>query len=678
MSGAAPGTWRHAAGDFAGWSRANHLGWVAGGWAVLLALVALAHRADVTLAAAAATYLLLAVYALQLVAGDTAQPSLGHAAFLAVGAYLAAFLRLHAGVDGLVAAAVSAVAGGVLGWLLGRGVTRLRPAFLALLTWSLGWAVFLALGAFPEATGGAAGIPLRSAMRIRWEILGVDVVVGDAGHLVLGTLLLALGLLLYRAALTSVVGRGWAALRDSHSLAASLGHDVAATRRNVFALSAGVACLAGALAAQLVEVVDPTRYDPLQSLNLLAAVLVGAPLGFFGPVVGAALVSGAPLVVGEVAATAGAPTGSVRELTATALTVAALVLSARLRRGTDPTRAPRRPGAAAPEAPPDPGTAARRKGAAAAARGGPVVLLGRGLRVDFDGLRALDGVDIAIRAGAIHGLIGPNGSGKSTLLRCLAGRHQGSGTVSLAGQPVDSLPEFRRVRAGVAGTFQRTAVMPSLLAWEHVEVGLRLRYRHASPLQAVLRTPAYRDEAAAGRARAVEVLATFGLEEYADRLPGTLPAGRQRLLQIATAAATAPRVLLLDEPSAGMDVGETAVLARALSGLAAGGTGILLIEHNMSFLGGLTSEVTVLDGGRVLFEGTPARAARNPAVRRAYLGAGAGSLVSPAAAPAPRSVPRPRARPAHDQHAGGGHGEGDDDRLTAHRRRRGRRDPGGA
>jgi branched-chain amino acid transport system ATP-binding protein len=266
----------------------------------------------------------------------------------------------------------------------------------------------------------------------------------------------------------------------------------------------------------------------------------------------------------------------------------------------------------------------------------------RGIVLDFDGVRALGGVDLAVSSGAVHGLIGPNGSGKSTLLRCLAGTLvPDAGSVRLDGRDLGPLSEARRVAAGVVRTFQRTAVMPHLRVAEHVEVGLRLRHRHAGWAQALLRTPAYRREVDAAADTRDELLRTFGLAEHAQDLPDTLSGGRRRLLQMATAVATGPAVVLLDEPSAGMSPDEIELLRAALEHLVGAGVAILVIEHNMRFLARVAGTVTVLDGGVRVAEGTPAEVARDPVVRRAYLGAGRVS-----AAPRPRPRWRRRTTPA--------------------------------
>lgn len=604
------GVWRQSFSDLRAWALADHVPWLGAAWLVLVVGILAAGNPALTSTAAQATYLLIALYALQWLVHDTGQPSLGHAAFLAVGAYATAGLRLRFGMDPALATLIAVIAAGACGWILGWGATRLRPAILALMTWAFGWTVFVAIGAFPEVTGGVAGLPLLGPLSVRIDLLGVLTRFDAAGHLVLGTVLLALVLVMYRSAQMSVIGRGWAALRDGTSLATSLGYDVPSIRRRTFALAAMTAGLAGSLGAQLLQLVDPTLYSPVRSLDLFVAVLVGAPLGFLGPVAGAAVISGLPYLVDRGFEAAGLPLGAGRELTAAALVVVALAASVTFQR-----RRRRQPGTA-PAAAPRP-----RPAAPVSVRSGSALLEARGMELRFGAVAALAGATLTVRAGEVHGLVGPNGSGKSTLLRCIAGTlRQDTGNVTLSGTSVDHLGEAGRVAAGIARTFQRTAVMPHLDLVAHIEVGVRERRRHAHALQALLKTPAYRAESLAVRRAALDLVEMFGLGPFAGAAPDTLSSGRQRLLQMATAVATAPTVLLLDEPSAGMSPDEIELLHAALSELAGAGLTIVLIEHNMRFLASLASTVTVLDQGAVIAEGSPAEVARDSRVRAAYLG----------------------------------------------------------
>jgi branched-chain amino acid transport system ATP-binding protein len=229
----------------------------------------------------------------------------------------------------------------------------------------------------------------------------------------------------------------------------------------------------------------------------------------------------------------------------------------------------------------------------------------RGLSRDFDGLRAVDGVDLDIDTGEVRALIGPNGAGKTTLVGMIAGRiAPGAGHVIFDGQDITRLPAHRRMRLGMAYTFQITSVFAGLPVAENVALAARRQARGA----------------ALGRAVAT-ALDRVGLRDRADEMAGDLAYGHQRLLEIAMGIAQRPRLLILDEPTQGLAEGEIAGFARLVRALAAETT-ILLIEHNMDVVMALADRITVMDAGRVLAEGTPAEIHANAAVQAAYLGGG--------------------------------------------------------
>ena len=247
-----------------------------------------------------------------------------------------------------------------------------------------------------------------------------------------------------------------------------------------------------------------------------------------------------------------------------------------------------------------------------------MLLDARGLSTTYGSVVALDDAAIVLRGGEVHALIGPNGSGKSTLLKALAG-DLATGRVEVAGQLlVGGVHE--RVRAGVVRTPQHTVVMPRLTADRQVAVGARGGSPGSwSVLRHLVATPSSRRRTEEAVVRAA--LADVGLEHVVGADPGRLTSGDQRLLQVARAAATGARVLLLDEPAAGMTADERVRLAAVLRTLAGNGSAVLLVEHDMRLVGEVADEVTVLDQGRVLATGTPERVRADPAVRRAYLGA---------------------------------------------------------
>ncbi len=243
-----------------------------------------------------------------------------------------------------------------------------------------------------------------------------------------------------------------------------------------------------------------------------------------------------------------------------------------------------------------------------------------GLSRHYAGLAAVDGVDLSVPRGGVHALIGPNGAGKTTLFNLVSGLEPPSrGTILFDGADITAWPPHRRARAGLARTFQTTRLFPEMTALETVLVGLHMQ-AGGGVLAGMFRPPSLRRTEAGLRRRALEALDTVGLSDRCATLAGALPHGDQRRLEIARAIAAGPRLLLLDEPAAGMTPAETVGLAGLVQKIAASGTTLLLVEHDMGFVMGLADSVTVLSFGRTLFTGSPAEARRNPAVIEAYLG----------------------------------------------------------
>jgi ABC-type branched-subunit amino acid transport system ATPase component len=234
---------------------------------------------------------------------------------------------------------------------------------------------------------------------------------------------------------------------------------------------------------------------------------------------------------------------------------------------------------------------------------------------------AAEDLSITMEPGSIHAVIGPNGSGKTTLLRLLAGTMQAdAGTIVLDGRDVTGLPTSERVRLGIVRTLPSTIVFGDLTALEHVMTGSLVRGRRAGLIRALFKTPAARAEESALRARAEAVLALAGLSGEAKIPAGELSGAEQRLLMLATAFAASPRVLLIDEPSAGMSAPAVARLLMVLRRFAASGTTLVVVEHNLRLVRSLADRVTVLDAGRVIAVGSPDEVAADAAVRQAYLG----------------------------------------------------------
>jgi len=238
----------------------------------------------------------------------------------------------------------------------------------------------------------------------------------------------------------------------------------------------------------------------------------------------------------------------------------------------------------------------------------------------FGGVHAIEGVSFGVRPAAVHSIIGPNGAGKTTLLNMLTGIYvPDSGSIRLDGRELRDEPTHRFAAAGIGRTFQNLQVFFNMTALENVMTGRHLRER-CSLLSAMLRTPALARAEASCADVAIRLLRLVGLAEYQEAAADAMPYGALKRLEIARALAAEPKVLLLDEPAAGLNQTEAGEINVLIKRLAADGTTVVLVEHNMRLVMDVSDHVLVLDHGRKLAEGTPDQIARDPRVIEAYLG----------------------------------------------------------
>lgn len=245
----------------------------------------------------------------------------------------------------------------------------------------------------------------------------------------------------------------------------------------------------------------------------------------------------------------------------------------------------------------------------------------KSLGISFGGLRAVDDFNLDIRKGQLYGLIGPNGAGKTTIFNLLTGVYKpDEGIIKLDGQDITGKKTIDINKAGIARTFQNIRLFKAMSVLDNVKVGLH-NHHHYNTLEGILRLPKYYRVEKEMNERAMELLKVFGLEEYSEYLASNLPYGQQRKLEIARALATDPKLLLLDEPAAGMNPNETQELMDTIRFVRDKfDMTILLIEHDMKLVSGICEELTVLNFGKVLAQGDTGAVLNDPQVITAYLG----------------------------------------------------------
>ncbi len=531
---------------------------------------------------------------LNVLLGLTGQVSFGHVGFYAIGAYTVAILTTKAGFSFWLAWPIAAVIGGACGALLAVPALRVKGPYLAMITIAFGFIVENGIIEAGALTGGQNGI-----MGITAPALG-GLAQGERAVALLAIAAAGLGLAAYAWLARGTWGAAMRAVRDAETAAESVGLNPLVIKTVAFAVSALCAAAAGALFAPLSGFVTPHTFGFLQSILFVLVVMLGGAGSVTGPLGGALLVGLLPellsgleefrllffgvllLVVLWVA-----PGGVVGGLQR---------LRARWQTATAP--APR----------------AHTMGSLALPARARLGLQAEGLSMQFGGVRAVSELSFAAQAGAVTSLIGPNGAGKSTALNMLGGFYlPTAGAFALGGEALAGRSAMQIARRGVARTYQTSQLFGSLSVLDNVV--LAMQRGHLGPLLG-----AARRHAPAHTARAAELLAFCGYTGDPAALAADLPHVDRRLVEIARALATDPEALLLDEPAAGLSREDKERLGALLRRIAVAGITVLLVEHDMTLVMGISDQVVVLDAGVRLAVGTPIEVQANPAVQQAYLG----------------------------------------------------------
>jgi branched-chain amino acid transport system ATP-binding protein/branched-chain amino acid transport system permease protein len=573
------------------------------------------HVIDIAL-----VFALLAI-GMGLAMGIAGQINLAQVAFFGVGAYATAILTTHHGFGFWPAAALAMVITAVAGLLAGIPALRMQSHYLGIVT--LGLALgFINWTTNAELAGGAEGISAIPVPPMFGVDLGSEYLYYYVEAAVFG-LALAFGLFVVKTGL----GRRLKAMRDDPLAAGAVGAEIPLLRMTAFMLSSVYGGAAGVLYAGLIHFIAPDTFNIANMFLLLAMVVIGGRQSLVGCVVGAIgltlireqlvdypsytqLGFGVVVVIMVVFA----PTG-----------LAGIPARARAavdrRRGRTADRAALRP--FEPYEPFEPhGPHGPYEVTAAAPDDGSAqpMLEVRQISKHFRGLVALKDVSLTVRRGEIRGIVGPNGSGKTTLFNVISGFYRASaGRVLMDGRVISGARPYRLSMLGVARTFQNLRLFGEMSVKDNLLVALDRSRTFAIWRYVLWPIGIWRQERRLDQ-RADALLARFGLTEFAAAPPGSLPYGIQRRIEIARAMAAAPQLLLLDEPAAGLNGEEVRQLAEIVRSIRDTGVTVVLIEHNMGLVMSLCERVTILSGGTVIAEGTPAEVAADRAVIEAYLG----------------------------------------------------------
>ncbi|QCP55008.1 branched-chain amino acid ABC transporter ATP-binding protein/permease [Trinickia violacea] len=598
------------------------------------------------------------LFGLDIVVGYTGEISLGHAGLFGVGAYSTGLLLAKAGLPFWTVLPASMAITAFIGSLLAVPALRVTGPYLAMVTLAFGTIVGILLNEMDFLTNGPEGLQVLKPVVFGHQVTGVD-------FYYFTLIVVALTLVGVSRLLESHIGRAFVALRGSPVASNCMGVSVLRFKVLAFVASAALAGLAGGMYAFSEEYIAPNTFNFELATLFLLGITLGGRRTRSGAIVGAAVVVGLPGLLSDVTL--------FRDITIVIAATVALYSTSALARGKIKAKQLAVPFVAVgaflvfaftlndisqqrltifgllilgvvyylPDgimgyvlqamggrrrATPSVKTAESLSGVRHAFRpvrkrtAGQPLLEAKGIVMQFGGLKALDGLDLDVASGIVHGLIGPNGSGKSTMMNVLSGVYAPSaGTVRFHGDAIAGRHPSAIALAGIARTFQNVQLFGDMTSVENVLVGLHHTFR-SSLLDVVFNTRRYRVEAREAQQHAVALLEFVGLHDVARESASNLPYGRMRLLEIARALALGPDLLLLDEPAAGVPPAALPDLVAIIRKIREHGISVVLIEHHMDVVMSICDRVTVMDFGHKIAEGDGAEVRRDPKVIAAYLG----------------------------------------------------------
>jgi branched-chain amino acid transport system permease protein len=547
---------------------------------------------------------------LNVVLGEVGLFDLGHTAFYAIGAYVTAILNTRFHVPILLLAPVSALAAALFAWLVTSPVIHLKGDYLCIVTIGIGEIVRLTMINNPFGlTGGPNGI---NGIDTPWLIVPI---VSSRQFYYLVWALIGIAAAGLSRLQRSRIGRAWNFIREDETAAEALGIDVRRFKLAAFVTGAGLAGLAGTLYASKQMSVSPESFTFMESSLLFCIVLLGGLGSIPGSILGAAVITVFPEVF--------RPFAKYRLMFFGLALLAMMIFKPA---GLIPRRRqswreilsglgknPHEESAGGSFVKAVPHSRIAETG-----QGGLLEI--SGLELSFGGVRAVSGMDARVERGRITALIGPNGAGKTTVFNLITGIYRPkSGSIRFSGESLLGRKPHEIAYRGIARTFQNIRIFPNLTCLENVLCGQHCR-GSAGFAQALFRSVAQRKEEHRMTDVAQRCLSIVGLEGVQDLPASALPYGKRRYLEIARALATEPELIVLDEPSSGLNDQETEELSDLLRKILDHGISILLIEHDMNLVDSVSDHVIVMQSGRKIAEGAMCDLRRDRAVVEAYLG----------------------------------------------------------
>jgi ABC-type branched-subunit amino acid transport system ATPase component/ABC-type branched-subunit amino acid transport system permease subunit len=569
--------------------------------AAALALPLTGNEYWALIATRAAIYWVL-VSGLNLIVGFAGQLAIGYVALLALGAYTSSVLaagNVLPPLPALLALGVAGLIGAVFGVVVGLPALRLRTFYFAMTTLGFATIVTQIALAWQDVTGGGIGIigpELPEPLNTAWGFYIFCLAAAAFCTWMTGNIA------------RSRFGRALVAVRDAEVAAEASGIAKPRLLVSVFILAGALAAIAGGLFATLQSYITPDAFTFELSLLFFIAVLIGGRGSILGPLLGTIVLTLLPEIAAPLAAWSTFLYAALLLIIVLAMPggIAALI-DVRNRRPLPDTRTilPK------PEA----------LEALIGHRAVPGAIALRNAVLSFGGVRAIDGLDLDVRPGEVHGLIGPNGSGKTTTLNVISGYYRAEqGTLTLGGEPLPTGAPETRALWGIARTFQTPRLIGEASVLQNVMVGATTQGR-ASFLEALFTLPRQRQDERAMEERARLALAAVGLSMLANVRADRLQHSELRFMEIARALMLRPAFLMLDEPAAGLSTDEIKRLGALIKAISRQGTGVLLVEHHADLIFDICDQVTVLNLGRMLAAGTPAEIRVHKEVVSAYLGA---------------------------------------------------------